>query len=542
MRDAKQLLRMVGAMVVVFISPWDAAEAQSPSSSGQSCPCSAQNCPSLKPTPPSSVCLLGNICIPPGSPSSSPVASGTSGVASSSDPNGKITVGFGDQGFIPAGASILYTIFFENKPTANAPANQVVVLDSLDSHLDWSTVQLVQIGFNNVTVAAALAVQSYSGQANVSTDPNPVSISGSLNPSTGVLTWTMQSVDPVTGTIPQDPLAGFLPPDNAGHQGEGFVTFSVQPKSGLENGTVITNQASIVFDRNAAILTNTVTNTVSSVYPTSNVDPLPATSASASFPVSWSGSDPGGSGIAFYDIYSSTDSGPYTRWLGSTTAVSATFSGSLGHTYSFYSLATDNVGYRQQTPGPVQSIKVASPGYTVAATSVSLSPGDIGHSTVTVSSTNGYTGTVALTCAVTSSPLGAVDPPTCGPGGPVALSSTTTSGSASITVNTTAPTSSALVWPKIDGSHGGPGSALPTILALLVCLLVPRRRPQVWFASLSTVISILLLSSLLGCGGGGTHGTRDPGTTKGTYTITVTAKGNDSGATKGTATFTVTVN
>ena len=418
-----------------------------------------------------------------------------------------------------------------------------MVSDSLDSHLDWSTVQLVQIGFNNVTVAAALAVQSYSGQANVSTDPNPVSISGSLNPSTGVLTWTIQSVDAVTGTIPQDPLAGFLPPDNAGHQGEGFVTFSVQPNSGLENGTVITKQASIVFDRNAAILTNTVTNTVSSVYPTSNVDPLPATSASASFPVSWSGSDPGGSGIAFYDVYSSTDSGPYTRWLGSTTAMSATFSGSSGHTYSFYSIATDNVGYRQQTPGAIQTIKVGQSTYSMAATALSLSPGATGRSTVTVSSADGYSGTVTLTCAVTSSPSGAIDLPKCVSSGSVALSSTATSTTTAITVTTTAPIRSALEWPNTRAPKGRLGYETGALLCILGFLLAPRRRSRIWFAIGLAVLSTGFLGGISGCGGGGggPHPPADPGTTPGSYTITVSAIGNDSASTKASTTFIVTV-
>jgi uncharacterized repeat protein (TIGR01451 family) len=57
-----------------------------------------------------------------------------------------MTVGYGDQGFIPPDATITYTIYFENQPTATAPAQKVVVTDPLDSNLDWSTVQLSQIG------------------------------------------------------------------------------------------------------------------------------------------------------------------------------------------------------------------------------------------------------------------------------------------------------------------------------------------------------------------------------------------------------------
>jgi RHS repeat-associated protein len=307
----------------------------------------------------------------------------TIGAGNSSDPNGKITVGYGDQGFIPPDATITYAIYFENQPSATLPAQKVVVTDPLDSNLDWSTVQVTQIGFNTVVLSVPSGVQSYSAQGSVSTDPNPVSVSASLDPNSGTLTWTMQSIDLTTGAIPQNPLAGFLPPDNSSRQGEGYLVYTVKPKSGVANGTTIYNQASIVFDMNTAIQTNKVTNTIDSVYPSSNVDPLPVTTTTASFPVSWSGSDPTGAGIANYDIYVATDNGPYTSWLLHTTTTTATFSASFGHSYSFYSIATDNVGYRQQTPGPVQTTTVAA----VTITTVSVNPSTVtggGSATLTL--------------------------------------------------------------------------------------------------------------------------------------------------------------
>jgi hypothetical protein len=52
----------------------------------------------------------------------------------------------------------------------------VTVSDPLPSNLDWSTVQLNQIQFNNVTINVPAGQQSYVGQVNVSTDPNPVGV------------------------------------------------------------------------------------------------------------------------------------------------------------------------------------------------------------------------------------------------------------------------------------------------------------------------------------------------------------------------------
>jgi len=124
----------------------------------------------------------------------------------------------------------------------------VVVTDALDANLDPSTVQLTQIAFNNVTLNMPANSQSYSLQTSVSTSPDPVTVIAALDPASGTITWTIQSVDPQTGSLPADPLAGFLPPDNSAHSGDGSVTFSVMPKAGLANGAVISNTAHIVFD------------------------------------------------------------------------------------------------------------------------------------------------------------------------------------------------------------------------------------------------------------------------------------------------------
>jgi len=67
-----------------------------------------------------------------------------------------------------------------------------------------------------------------------------------------------------------------------------------------------------------------------------------------SFAVSWAGTDdPGGSGVASYDVYASTDGGPFSPLVLGTTDTSLIFTGMAGSRYGFYSVATDNVGNRQ---------------------------------------------------------------------------------------------------------------------------------------------------------------------------------------------------
>ncbi len=93
---------------------------------------------------------------------------------------------------------------------------------------------------------------------------------------------------------------------------------------------------------------------VVTVRPTSKVSALPAFSP-GHVTLHWSGSDSGGPGIAFYDVYVSDNGKAFTPLKIRTTATSITFIGQDGHGYSFYSVATDNAGNVQPTPGQAQA-------------------------------------------------------------------------------------------------------------------------------------------------------------------------------------------
>ena len=151
-----------------------------------------------------------------------------------------------------------------------------------------------------------------------------------------------------------------------------FVPVStIRPRAVLPTGTSIRNVARIIFDANDPIDTNQVDphdpskgtdpnreafNTLDAGIPTSSVDALPAIILTPRFPVSWSGTDdPGGSGIAAFDVFVSDNGGPFTAFLVATTQTSATFTGQDGHSYAFYSVATDQVGHRQPTPAGTQA-------------------------------------------------------------------------------------------------------------------------------------------------------------------------------------------
>jgi RHS repeat-associated protein len=260
--------------------------------------------------------------------------------------------GFGSAGYIRPEASLPYVIQFANEPSAETPAQQVVVTQHLDPNLDPSTFQVGDFGFGGQVFQIPADRQFYSTRIDErSTLGIFVDFTANFDQGTDTATWTFASIDPSTLDVPADPRVGFLPPDQTPPQGEGFVSYTIQPKATDTTATVINAQGSVVFNTNAPVATNTFTNTIDAGPPTSSVLPLPPTETSTSFTVSWSGQDdPGGSGIASFDIFVSDNGGPFTPFLTGTTQTSAIFDGQNGHTYGFYSVATDNVGHVEATP------------------------------------------------------------------------------------------------------------------------------------------------------------------------------------------------
>jgi len=235
-----------------------------------------------------------------------------------------------------------YAIYFENQPSATAPAQTVTITDTLNANLDLSTVTLGPITFPNQVITPP-AIPLYNSPFTTTVDLRPttnllVKINATLNTTTGLLTWTFQSLDPATNQPPADPLAGFLPPG-----AEGSVFFTVLPKSSIKTGTVIQNTATVVFDANPPINTPTWFNTIDNTKPTSHVNTLPATESTTSFTVSWAGSDDG-AGVQDFTVYVSDNGGSFSPWQTNTPATSATFNGTVGHTYRFYSISRDLVG------------------------------------------------------------------------------------------------------------------------------------------------------------------------------------------------------
>lgn len=264
-------------------------------------------------------------------------------VVTSIDPNEKTGgSGTGSQRYLGSTTIVPYTIVFENSARATAPAQEVKVTDQLDMAIfDLSTVELGPITFGQTRIPIPAGTKTFS----TIVDLRParallVRVEAGLNSLSGLLTWQFTSLDPITGKLPQDPLAGFLPPDVQAPEGEGGVSFAVRTKPGLTTGTAIRNVASIVFDVNPAIQTPAWTNTVDASKPVSQISSLPSLQSASVFPVKWDGTDQG-SGVHTFTIFVSEEGGPFKTWLVETTTRSAYFAGVPGRSYSFYAQARD---------------------------------------------------------------------------------------------------------------------------------------------------------------------------------------------------------
>src|SRR5262249_9198849 len=145
--------------------------------------------------------------------------------------------GYGMQNFIQPSGNWSYTIDFEND--GSAAAQDVTVTEQLDPNLDWSTFQLGSFGFGPVNVIVPADLTKYQTTVpyqNPDGSSMNLQVALDFNVQTGLLTATFTSLDPATGQAPTGVFDGFLPPDDSSHVGEGYVQYTIQPRTNLATG------------------------------------------------------------------------------------------------------------------------------------------------------------------------------------------------------------------------------------------------------------------------------------------------------------------
>jgi Beta-propeller repeat len=174
--------------------------------------------------------------------------------------------------------------------------------------------------------------------------------------------------------------------------------------------------------------------------------------------------------------------------------------------------------------------------FSLTATSLSpgtVSPGGSATSSVSVASTNGFTGSVTLSCAVSPSvSLG----PTCG------AASATPATAATLTVSTTAATTSMLR--PADGRRLY-AAFLPMFgISLAAIAFIPRSRRKTLLGLTMVIVAISALMLMPACSSSSTKspGGGSAGTPAGTYTITVSGTATGAAQTGTSPALTLTVN
>jgi hypothetical protein len=185
---------------------------------------------------------------------------------SSFDPNEMIgPSGFGDKNYIALYNMMPYTILFENKSNATAPAHIVTITDTLNlSVFDISDFGFGSFGWGDTLFSPpGNKLKAFSMDIDMRPELELITrVSGKLDTITGVVKWEFLSLNPETMDLEEDPFLGFLPPNVKSPEGEGFVSYSVGLNKDLKTNAEIKNKASIVFDANEPIITNEYLNTL----------------------------------------------------------------------------------------------------------------------------------------------------------------------------------------------------------------------------------------------------------------------------------------
>jgi RHS repeat-associated protein len=287
-----------------------------------------------------------------------------SSTRSSHDPNDMVgPSGYGPQGFVPGGTPLPYEVDFSNLASASLPAQTVTVTEPVDPNVDLSTFSLGAFGFADHVVTPPPGLRSYETVIDdTAVSGLDVRVKAALDTASRTVVWTFTSLDPGTGLPTTNAAAGFLPPDVTQPEGEGFVSYDATPSASASTGTSISAGATVQFDENPPMDTATVINTVDDSVPAATINELPA-SETGPFTLSWAGADPGGSGVATYNVYISDNGGPFVPLETETTDSSTTFTGTVGDTYQFVADATSNVGTVQPLPSAAQAqTTIGAPG------------------------------------------------------------------------------------------------------------------------------------------------------------------------------------
>ena len=228
-------------------------------------------------------------------------------VVASWDPNEMVgPQGVGVEHYLGETQTVNYRILFENKAEAGDAAYRVRVTDVLDPEVfDISTVRFGETSHDGVGYNWVMTREG------------------------NKLSWDIQGIE--------------LPPNVNAPEGEGYVSFSVDLKPGLKDGTQIRNKAEIIFDKNFPIETNEYVNTLDLTAPVTTMAGVNYDAETQEAKVNFQSTDVA-SGVDNYLLFVSKDGSDYEYMGQYYTAGSIGYAVEQNAAYSFYVLAVDAVG------------------------------------------------------------------------------------------------------------------------------------------------------------------------------------------------------
>lgn len=267
------------------------------------------------------------------------------------DPNEIVgPIGYDTLRWVSHNDQLRYQVNFENDSLlASAAAQRVTVRVPLSEKLNPFSLKIGGFGFAGMSFEVPDNTNAYNTVLPLrdSLGVN-VEVTAGLDIVNREAFWVFQAIDPNTGVAPYSPEIGMLPINDATGKGQGYVRFLIKPVAGAQTGDTVTADAQIVFDINEPIPTNVWKNTIDAVAPVSALDSMPPVIAVDTLRLRWQGADdPGGSGIDFFSVYVARDTNAFEQWQSEVYGNTILFTGEAGHTYSFFTLATDHTGNRE---------------------------------------------------------------------------------------------------------------------------------------------------------------------------------------------------
>lgn len=304
-----------------------------------------------------------------------------------------------------------YEIEFENDSTlATAAARTIIVRDTLDAtkfDLNSLAARSVTIGDKRLDLNGE---QTFARTLDLRPEIYVIAqVEQDYDPATGIIQWTIQSLDPMTMEPTDDPNQGVLPVNYNGN-GVGFIDYSIDLKEAFADGTEISNRVGIIFDLEEPVITDTWTNTVDAVKPISHIEEVTPVADSLSFSFV---SEDNRSGVWYHSLYYRNDSTDM-QWQvkkPQITENSLMLFFDDFQTTEYLVMAVDSAGnieekemvaeytYYYEGPGPASQTNLLTQGWNWWSTYVEMNNVDglgmlqnsLGHNGLTIKSQNDFT-------------------------------------------------------------------------------------------------------------------------------------------------------